>query len=303
MILNVATCQFPMSSQIESNRCFVIKQTRQAKQRGADVVHFPECALSGYADVVDYRNLDWKELETATQSILALARELDIWVILGSSHQLSANNKPHNCLYIVNNQGKIVDRYGKMFCAGRSDNPEGELAYYSPGDHFCVFEIAGIRCGASICHEYRYPELYREYKRRDVTLMFHSFHAGNYSQKKLREMQQQVGRKFHRFNPGKTLPEITMPAGMHARAADNSMWISCSNTSAPESSWASFVVRPDGVIVGGLRKNVAGVLLTKIDTATQYYDATGPWRNRAMNGQYHSGTLVKDKRSSKRTSL
>jgi deaminated glutathione amidase len=81
------------------------------------------------------------------------------------------------------------------------------------------------------------------------------------------------------------------------------MWISCSNTSTRESSWPSFVVRPDGVIVGRLRKNVPGVLITKFDTAAEYYNATGPWRERAMNGQLHSGKLVKDKRSSNRTSL
>ncbi len=303
MILNVATCQFPMSAQIESNRQFVAKQMRQAKQKGADVAHFPECALSGYADVVDYKKLDWQELESATRAVLALARELGIWVILGSVHRLSGKHKPHNSLYIINDRGEIQDRYDKRFCFGKVDDPEGELIHYTPGDHSCVIEIAGVRCGTLICHEYRYPELYRELKRQGVELVFHSYYTGNFSRKILREMRQQVGGKFHPLNPGKTLPEITMPAGMHARAADNYMWISCSNTSARESSWPNFVVRPDGVIVGRLRRNVAGVLITKIDTVAEYYNSTGPWRMRAMNGQLHSGTLVKDKRSSERTSL
>ncbi|MEZ4606679.1 MAG: hypothetical protein R2865_07755 [Deinococcales bacterium] len=32
--------------------------------------------------------------------------------------------------------------------------------------YFSVFDIRGFCCGALICHDYRYPELYREYKRR-----------------------------------------------------------------------------------------------------------------------------------------
>lgn len=32
-----------------------------------------------------------------------------------------------------------------------------------------------------ICYDYRFPELYREYKRSGVEIMFHSFHAANAS--------------------------------------------------------------------------------------------------------------------------
>jgi predicted amidohydrolase len=46
-----------------------------------------------------------------------------------------------------------------------------------PGSHFATFVINGVRCGAQICHDYRYPELYRQYQRRGVQLMFQPFHA------------------------------------------------------------------------------------------------------------------------------
>jgi predicted amidohydrolase len=234
---------------------------------------------------------------------MRLAGELKIWLILGSVHRLTGKRKPHNSLYVINRAGEICDRYDKRFCFGRADDPEGELASYTPGDHPFVFEIGGVRCGTLICHEYRYPELYREYERLGVELVFHSYYTGNFSKKQTRVMQQIVGKKFHRLNPGKTLPEITMLAGMHSRAADNYMWISASNTSSRASSWPSFVVRPDGVIVSRLRRNSPGVLITRIDTSVEYYNATGPWRSRAMNGQLHSGTLARDSRSANRREL
>lgn len=275
-----------------------------AKGCGAHVAHFPECALSGYAgtDFDTLENIDWKLLEESTRLVLDCARELKIWVVVGSSHRLTGRHKPHNSLYVVNGMGKIVDRYDKMFCAGNREGTDGDLAHYSPGSHFCVFEINGIHCGLLICHDYRYPELFREYKRLGIQVLFHSFHAGHVSAKRLKMMHKQVGAEFHSLNPGSTLPEITMPAAMHTAAADNHFWISCSNTSARESCWPSFMVRPDGVIVGRLCRNIVGVLSTEVNTAKQYYDSTAVWRDRAMRGIFHSGNVVKDKRSDDRTS-
>lgn len=305
MKLKVATSQFPTSAEIGKNLQYILRQIHEAKDRGAEVVHFPEACLSGYVDhdFTSYRGFNWRQLAESTPQVLDLANELQIWVILGSTHRLSGKNKPHNSVYIVNDRGQLIDRYDKMFCAGDRSGKTGELAHYSPGNHFSVFNIKGIRCGVLICHEYRYPELYREYKRKGVQLMFHSYHAGHFKPEQFRTMQEQVGAQFHRLNRGTTLPEITMPASMQAAAASNHVWISCSNSSARESCWASFFVRPDGVITGRLRRNIAGVLISEVDDEEEFYDSTVAWRDRAMRGIYHSGKLVQDRRSTARKRL
>ena len=94
-----------------------------------------------------------------------------------------------------------------------------------------------------------------------------------------------------------------MPAAMTAAAASRHLWISCPNTAAPESCWASFFVRADGVTTGRLRRNVAGVLLSTVDSTEDLYDSTAPWRDRAMEGILHSGTVVTDPRSDDRTAI
>jgi predicted amidohydrolase len=305
MQLRVATCQFPIGSDMRKNLEYVARQIKTAKDRGADVAHFPETCLSGYAgvDIASHEGFDWPLLEGCVQRVLDLARESRIWVLLGSAHRLTAPHKPHNSLYVIDDRGEIVDRYDKMFCAGDRSEDTGELAHYSPGSHFSVFSIEGVRCGALICHEYRYPELYREYKRRGVQLMFHSFHAGNIPPERFRAMQDDVGDGNRRLNPGATIPGITMPATMIAEAANNHVWISCPNSSARESCWPSFFVRPDGVVTGRLRRNTAGVLISEVDTDEEIYDSTAAWRDRAMSGILHSGTLVRDRRSEERTRL
>ena len=305
MRFKVATCQFPTSADIGKNLSYVLRQMGRAKEQGADVVHFPEACLSGYAphDFASYKGFDWKTLEESTPQVLEHARDQQLWVVLGSVHRLTGKNKPHNSLYIINDRGKLVDRYDKMFCASDRLGKTGELAHYSPGNHFSVFKIKGVRCGVLICHEYRYPELYREYKRKGVQLVFHSYHAANMKPKQLRAMRKQVGAPFHKLNHGTTLPEITMPATMQAAAASSHVWISCSNSSAKESCWGSFFVRPDGVLIGRLRRNTAGILVSIVDTAEKFYDSTAAWRDRAIRGVYYSGKLVLDKRSKARKCL
>lgn len=291
MKLCVATCQFPVDRDIRRNLRFVLRQMEQAKTHGADVVHFSETCLSGYGgrEVTTYKGFDWDQLRQSTETVQVLAGRLGLWVILGSAHRLSGPHKPHNSLYIINSRGKIVDRYDKMFCCSAANGKGFDLKYYSPGNHFAVFNINRIKCGALICHDYRYPELYREYKKRGVKLVFHSYHMGH--------LTPSQWRKSHHMY------EVTVPGTMSTYAACNYLWISANNTSAPESCVPSFFVLPDGRISRRLRRNHPGVLISTLDSGVDLGDASVAWRNRSLKGIYHSGTLVRDKRSSVRTCL
>jgi deaminated glutathione amidase len=305
--LTVATCQFAVGADIAANAAEVSRLMTRAGRSGARVAHFPEGALSGYAgtDFATFEGFDWETLGQATEEIVWLAGELGIWVVLGSAHRLTGTHKPHNSLYVISDSGGLVDRYDKRFCAGDAAGQTGDLAHYSPGDHASVWIIDGITCGALICYDYRFPELYRDYCARGVQLMFHSFHAAAAPPERIAAMGAAIGARYGPLNPAATYtyPGITMPAAMTAAAAANHIWISCPNSSAPESCWPAFFVRADGVTTGRLRRNVAGVLLSRVDTCAEIYDSTVAWRQRAIAGTLHSGSLISDPRSAHRTSL
>jgi deaminated glutathione amidase len=61
MKLTVATCQFPIGSDVRKNLEYVVRQIQTARDRGADVAHFPEACLSGYAgvDFASHEGFDW----------------------------------------------------------------------------------------------------------------------------------------------------------------------------------------------------------------------------------------------------
>jgi predicted amidohydrolase len=274
--LRLATCQFPVSGDVRANGEWVRGQIRQASEQGADLIHFPECALSGYAgvDLPSIRDLDWEALHSETETILALARERKVWVVLGSTHRLSGDHKPHNCLYVISPEGAIIDRYDKRFCT------TGDLEHYAPGDHFVTFEVNGVRCGLLICYDIRFPELYREYHKLGVRLMLHSFYNA-------------------RQKPGSIHPKI-MPTTARAYAGVNNMFVSINNSSAPK-SWPSRFITPDGLVEARLPLDEAGVMVNVVDLHKPYYDASRPFRPDALRGKLNSGEVVADPRSTNRT--
>jgi len=81
--LVIATCQFPVSGQIERNLAFTLKLIAQAHHKGADIVHFSESSLSGYAGV-DFPTCDPQQaalLAAALNRVAAHAARLKLWVI------------------------------------------------------------------------------------------------------------------------------------------------------------------------------------------------------------------------------
>lgn len=288
-ILRVAGCQFSTEPDLEHNRRECLSLIQQSADQGARVVHFPETALTGYAavDLPSLENYDWPALHDATQAICDAAREYRVWVVLGSTHPLSNGHRPHNSLYIINDQGQIVERYDKRFCTGTAA-PEETLDHcnYTPGNHTSLFTIDGYRCSALICYDYRFPELYRDLKRHQVEVVFHSFHNA---------------RRDYRTHHYRNIWKEIVPATIMCHAATNHMWISAVNSAAKYSSFGNFFVRPDGRLTGKLPIHQSAALLSDIDGNLELWDAPAPWRDRAMNGVLHSGETVDDPRSADRT--
>jgi predicted amidohydrolase len=303
MSLCIATSQFPTCAEPQRNAAHMVEQVAEAARLGADLIHFPEACLSGYAgnDLAGYDGYDWGALRRAIDTVVIAVRQAAIWVVFGAAHRLSDGHKPHNSLYVIDPDGGLVDRYDKRFCSGDATGESGDLAHYTPGDHQCVFTVKDMRIGTLICHEYRYPELYRDYGKEGVQVLLQSFHSGNLDPARFAAMEAAVGDDLHRLNPATTIAGITQLSAMPAHAADNYMWISCANSSAPRSCWGAFMVRPDGVVTGRLNREAPGLLITRIDPAQQFYDSTRAWRDRAVAGQRHSGSPVRDPRSAART--
>jgi len=267
-IIKVATCQFPVSFNIRKNSQYIQKQISKAKEKGAEIVHFPECALSGYIGI-DHRSLediDWRILRQENELICKHAKQEKIWVILGSSHFIKESRLACNCLYLINNEGKLIDRYDKRL------SKLADLKYYASGDHFVTFEINNVKCGLLICCEIRFPEIYREYQKLEVKCVFHSFYNA----------------RAHKKN----IHTLIMRSSIQTRAASNYFWISASNACGFYQSWPSIVVRPDGKIVDSLKSHQSGIMINEFNFDRSYYDASRPFRGKVMEGIFTIGKKI-----------
>ena len=165
--LRVASCQFPVTHDIGRNASYIRRYLRKASDAGANLLHTSEACLSGYggSDFSSFDSFDWERLRQETSRLRELVFELNLWLVLGSSHFLSGKTPPTNCLYLIDPKGKIVDRYDKCMCT------TGDQRVYSAGNRLVVKTINGIRVGLAICYDVCYPQIYTAYRLKGVKLM------------------------------------------------------------------------------------------------------------------------------------
>ena len=235
--LRVATCQFPVSGNPAENAKFIREFMHQAAEAGAHLLHTSEASLSGYAgiDFRSFESYEWRALRSETTALRKLAQSLHLWLVLGSAHYLDATAKPTNCLYLVDAEGRVADRYDKCFCTG------GDQKHYSVGDRLVTRDIRGVRIGLAICYDICWPQLYIGYREKGVTVMIHSFHNAR--------------------SKGKNCLDALNVHQVPTRCADNRMWAVCNNSSQPYSHWGSFIARPDASIPKQLAINQPGMLI------------------------------------------
>ncbi len=278
--LTIATTQLAVHPSIQDSLRAHITLAHQAKEKGADIVHFSENSLTGYpgVDFESYEAFHTNEVMDALATLQKEAASLQLWIIVGGHHESNDGAKPTNCLWVINDEGTLVCRYDKRICAG---NPgELEHLYFTPGTEVVQFHCNQVRCGLLICHEWRYPELYREQQRLGTEVLFHSFYDRTLS---IEEYQNEG------CNQG-SLVQGTV----RGNAANNYLWISASNTSQPESSFASFLVRPDGTMQAQAERNVESLSVNTIDLDEAYRDPSRPWRERVQSGILHSHSTAQE---------
>jgi deaminated glutathione amidase len=237
MKLRVASCQFPVTEDIGRNARYVRRFMKKAAGAGAHVLHTSEACLSGYAgtDFASFDGYAWDVLREETSRCRELASELELWLILGSTHFLDDQIKPTNCLYIIDPKGKIADRYDKCMCT------KGDQRFYSAGNRLVTRTIRGVKVGFAICYDVCYPQLYAAYRMKTVKLMLHSFYNAHHDRK--------------------NCLDVLNVRQLPTRCADNLLWAVANNSCNPYSHWGTFVARPDATIPKQLGKNRPGMLI------------------------------------------
>ena len=149
----------------------------EAKARGAEVVVFPELALTTFFPrwyIDDDAKLEaWYETQMPNSDVLPLfaaAAKLNVGFYLGYAELVLQKGKKQrfNTSVIVNGAGQVVGKYRKIHLPGHFENEPWrpfqhlEKRYFDPGDlGFPVFDVFGGKIGMCLCNDRRWPETFR----------------------------------------------------------------------------------------------------------------------------------------------
>lgn len=172
----IAIAQSEIVGDVRANGQHIRDLMAQAKDQGARLIHFPEGALSGYAgaQIDTWDDVDWHMVQSELQRIAECAGNLGLWTIVGSNHQLSPPSWPHNSLFIISDEGELVDRYDKRICSNTETTK-----WYVRGQKAVTFDINGFRFGCALCIEIQFMEVFLEYAEKDVDCILFSAYSND----------------------------------------------------------------------------------------------------------------------------
>lgn len=163
--MKIALIQMTSGSDISANQSYLTDRIREAAQAGAVFISTPENS--------DYM-VDSKEkaaslsMDESAHPYLphfkSLAKELNVWILLGSIKVKANDAKRYNRSYLISPVGQLVASYNKIHLFDVT-LPSGEVRQESQGvmagDKAVIVDTDFGKVGMTVCYDVRFPHLYR----------------------------------------------------------------------------------------------------------------------------------------------
>lgn len=143
----------PKIGAVKENLAKIMERTGTAAANGANLVVFPECALTGYMFTSRTEAIPFAESipGPSTEKLAALCRELGVYLVAGMLEK--ERDKCFNAAVLVGPEG-LIGKYRKNHLPFL-----GIDRYLDSGNQpFPVFETAVGRIGLFICYDCTFPE-------------------------------------------------------------------------------------------------------------------------------------------------
>ncbi|WP_287914345.1 N-carbamoyl-D-amino-acid hydrolase [Comamonas sp.] len=178
-IVNVALGQLGPVQKTDSRASVVqrlCQMMREAKSLGADVIVYPELALTTFfprwyiQDQTELHSYYERAMPSReTQPLFDLARELGIGFYLGYAELAQEGEQlmQYNTAILVDKSATIIGKYRKIHVPGHFEHEPWrkfqhlEKRYFTPGQSFGVYQGFGGTMGMALCNDRRWAESYR----------------------------------------------------------------------------------------------------------------------------------------------
>src|SRR5450759_2726285 len=247
----------------------LVEMMRDAKGRGAEVVIFPELALTTFFPRywMDESEATSKFFEAtmpnaAVQPLFDTARELSVGFYLGYA-ELTPDGHRFNTAILVDRTGHIVGKYRKIHLPGHADHKKNipfqhlEKKYFEVGYlGFSVFDTMGAKFGMCICNDRRWPETYRVMALQSAEIVVLGYNHPSVN--------------IH-WNETVHLRTTTHLLVLQANAYENGIWVAaaakCGSEDGHHMIGSSVIVAPTGEIVARALTEDDEVICVQADLA------------------------------------
>jgi len=238
-----AVCMHAEPGRVDENLATIARLTREAAAKGADVVCFPECSLTGYSLDRGQGEGGSLSLSLAGSLLTPIAGDSGVVILAGFAED-SGRGKPFITQMVVGPGGYIgVHR--------KTHLGPPEKGSYQAADAIETFSFRGTTVGIQLCYETHFPEISTTMALKGAEVFFcpHASPRGTGKEKLENWLRH--------------LP---------ARAFDNGVFVVACNQAGKTSAGFSFpgiavVIGPDGRIDAMYTGNEERVLMTSLQSA------------------------------------
>lgn len=165
MVFNAAILQTCTPNNLADARQMLEPLIRSAAKAGANFIATPEGSNFLERDKTKFlAQCPFEDDVAATWWYGEIARELGIYLLIGSALLRRANSKAANRSLFYGPDGELIAQYDKIHLFDVNLGPGQELREsdnYDAGNKICVVKTAIGNFGLSICYDVRFAHLYR----------------------------------------------------------------------------------------------------------------------------------------------
>ncbi len=232
--MRLAAYQFAVCGDIDKNLTVIKKAIEQAAREHADLIIFPECALTGYPpyDMAGSGDIDAEAVRSAVMELQGMADHFGLHIIVGTVDYSGSDYI--NRAYVLS-PGEPERWYGKRALYGwDADN-------FKEGNEKGIYDICGIKIGIRICFEVRFPEYFRELYLENTDLNIVLFYDSSDEENEIRYQM--------------------IRGHLITRAAENITPVLSVNTIRPNQTAPTCFINASGAVCREHQKNQEGMII------------------------------------------
>ncbi len=281
--IKIAAVQMACSRDISKNVGTIKRYIHQAAEQGADIVIFPELAVTGLLKD-DISAAQQSELESALDEIRSQADGRNIYVLVGMPYFVDGYRR--NCAFVIGDDGSIETRYAQI------SESRADLFRAGSSTKAMWFELKGVRSIVTIGDDVNMVEIGDLAANRGMYLHFHITYEACSSAKEITLFKQKH-----------LLMLMYAKYGAVVNAADAS---NLSNPSSPAGGTSMIVSREGGhnksapgvleyylpyqtSIAGSAGSTETMIIAARKTSVKNDMDLTSYWRNRTRRNRAQGG--------------